>query len=124
MMKSSPKSRRNFLTKMLGFLGVSSLVAKTSTLSAEEIVKAWEDPEFRNNLTDDQWNALPDNPAGEVEYSQFKGSITGQISGNNCSGNNCSGNNCSGNNCSGNNCSGNNCSGNNCSGNNCGGFPS
>ncbi len=114
------RARRSFLGKVIGIFGASFLFSRQShSLSSEQIVRAWEDPEYRNSLTESQWNMLPENPAGKIERSEFSGGLL--ASGNNCSGNNCSGNNCSGNNCSGNSCSGNNCSGNNCSGNNCSG---
>ena len=115
-------NRRNFIQKMIGLLGVSFVATKVDAnpISKKDIIKNWEDPSYKNSITDNQWNKLPSNPAGEIRNGQFKGSIE-LASGNNCSGNNCSGNNCSGNNCSGNMCSGNNCSGDNCSGNNCSG---
>ena len=119
--KLKMSDRRKFLSRFAGLLGLVFASSKANAkvqLTPEEIVKAWEDPVFRNSLTKDQWDALPPNPAGEIRSGEFKGNL--QIaSGNNCSGNNCSGNSCSGNNCSGNNCSGNNCSGNSCSGNKC-----
>ena len=115
-------SRRSFISKASAFLGLGLIGSKVSSsaLTTEQIVKAWETPEYRASLTEAQWDAMPENPAGSVENAEFSGDLA-QVSGNNCSGNNCSGNNCSGNNCSGNNCSGNSCSGNNCSGNNCSG---
>ena len=119
-MKTIKNSRRGFITSLLGLFG-GVTVAKAGGLSAEQVVKAWEDSSFRDSLTDEQWNELPANPAGKSSYSEFEGNITGQISGNSCSGNGCSGNGCSGNGCSGNNCSGNGCSGNGCSGNGCSG---
>ena len=115
--------RRKILSRLAGLIGVGMATSQANAkvlLTPEEIVKAWQDPSFRNNLSKEQWDLLPPNPAGEVRSGQFKGDLQ-MASGNNCSGNNCSGNNCSGNNCSGNSCSGNNCSGNNCSGNNCSG---
>ena len=120
--------RRKFFSSLGAAIGALFFRSRVNadTLSDEQIVKAWEDPQFRNLLTEAQWEALPENPAGKVDRAEYSGdlakSTANNCSGNNCSGNNCSGNNCSGNNCSGNNCSGNNCSGNNCSGNNCGGF--
>ena len=111
--------RRRFLKTLAGVGAVLVFPRRSKALTPEQIVRAWEDPEYRNSLTESQWNKLPPNPAGDVERSEFTGDLL--ASGNNCSGNNCSGNNCSGNNCSGDNCSGNNCSGNNCSGNNCSG---
>ena len=123
------KSRRGVLASFIAF-GVSAVFSKkseasfetrkASELSNEEIAAAWDDPVSRNRLSEEQWAALPSNPAGKIKSGEFGGNIE-MASGNNCSGNNCSGNNCSGNNCSGNNCSGNNCSGNACSGNNCSG---
>ena len=124
--------RRNFLTQLTAVLGLgivsekaNSISHKNDTLSPEDIAKAWENPEFRESLTEAQWESLPQNPAGDLNSGEFSGNLQmasgNSCSGNNCSGNNCSGDNCSGNNCSGDNCSGNNCSGNNCSGNNCSG---
>ena len=115
-------TRRKLLGTLGSLLGAFLLLPqKSNALTPKEIVRAWEDPEYRKSLTESQWNQLPENPAGKIENAEFSGDLYTQVSGNNCSGNNCSGNNCSGNNCSGNNCSGNNCSGNSCSGNNCSG---
>jgi mersacidin/lichenicidin family type 2 lantibiotic len=127
MSKNNPVkgvSRRNLLSVLGGVFGLGMATSSTASqrlLSPKEVVRAWEDPKFRAQLTAEQWAALPPNPAGELTNSQFTGDLHAQASWNACSGNNCSGNNCSGNNCSGNNCSGNSCSGNNCSGNNCSG---
>ena len=125
-MEKKQLSRRGFFGTLAAFFGVTALAAnRNDELSPKELVRAWEDPEFRNSLTEAQWKQLPPNPAGKMESNGYSGNLYAQsadaCSGNNCSGNNCSGNNCSGNNCSGNNCSGNNCSGNNCSGNSCSG---
>ena len=120
---SKLQGRRGFLGKfgqiVIGSLGAISFAKANTKLTPEQVVKAWESPEYRRSLTESQWLQLPEHPAGEIERSEFSGNL--MASGNNCSGNNCSGNNCSGNNCSGDNCSGNNCSGNNCSGNDCSG---
>ena len=115
-------NRRSFLTKLSALLGIGLVGGKANAVNfkAEEIIKAWESPEFRASLTDAQWEALPENPAGSVENSEFSGDLA-QVSGNGCSGNGCSGNGCSGNGCSGDGCSGNGCSGNGCSGNGCSG---
>ena len=102
--KKKKETRRGFFTKLLGIIGVVAIVPRSS-LSNEEIARAWEDPEFRNSLTEDQWNKLPQNPAGNIENGEFSGDLVA-ASGNNCSGNNCSGNNCSGNNCSAGPCGG------------------
>jgi mersacidin/lichenicidin family type 2 lantibiotic len=116
-------TRRKFVARLFSAVGLGLIgrnAAARAQLTPDEIIKAWTNPEYRNNLTEEQWESLPKNPAGDITSGEFQGDF--QIaSGNNCSGNNCSGNNCSGNNCSGNNCSGDNCSGNNCSGNNCSG---
>jgi mersacidin/lichenicidin family type 2 lantibiotic len=114
----SKRSRRNLFTKFVSILGASFFIKK-SALSAEQIVRAWEDPEFRKSLSAKQWESLPENPAGKIENAEFSGNLV--ASGNSCSGNSCSGNSCSGNSCSGNSCSGNSCSGNSCSGNSCSG---
>ena len=98
--------RRKFFSFSLGIFGLGLAASKASAnvqLSPEDIVKAWQDPTFRNSLSKKQWEALPPNPAGEVRSGEFKGNIQ-VASGNDCSGNNCSGNNCSGNSCSGNRC--------------------
>lgn len=115
-------TRRRFVAALGSFFGIAvTSRSESAKLSQEQIARAWEDPSFRAQLTEAQWNELPENPAGKLSSSQFSGDLHAQVSWNACSGNNCSGNNCSGNNCSGNNCSGNSCSGNNCSGNNCSG---
>lgn len=101
------KTRRQVLGWLSGLIGLSIASAKAHSsvqLSREDIARAWEDPEFRSKLTEEQWNALPPNPAGEISSGEHRGNFH-IASGNFCSGNNCSGNNCSGNNCSGNNCS-------------------
>ena len=115
-------SRRSFLTKMSALLGLGLIGNKVNSkeLNAEEIIKAWENPEYRASLTEAQWNALPENPAGSVDNAEFSGDLA-QVSGNSCSGDSCSGNSCSGDSCSGNSCSGDSCSGNSCSGNSCSG---
>ena len=106
----TPIGRRSFLgwVGKLGTLavGAAALVPRPA-MSSTQIVKAWEDPEYRNSLTERQWEQLPKNPAGEIENSEFSGDLL--ASGNGCSGNGCSGNGCSGNGCSGNGCSGNSC---------------
>jgi mersacidin/lichenicidin family type 2 lantibiotic len=120
---NNPRNRRSFLAKLgqiaLGGFGAISLAKANHRLTPEQIVRAWESPEYRNTLTESQWSQLPANPAGEIERSEFSGNLV--ASGNGCSGNGCSGNGCSGNGCSGNGCSGNGCSGNGCSGNGCSG---
>lgn len=35
-------------------------------MSTSEIIKAWSDPEYRDTLTDDQKEFLPDHPAGTI----------------------------------------------------------
>ncbi len=37
-------------------------------LTVEQIVKAWESPEYRQTLTEEQLRQLPANPAGEVQF--------------------------------------------------------
>ena len=100
------RTRRGFLGKVMAAVGAVALFSRKS-LSSEQIVRAWEDPEYRNSLTESQWNSLPENPAGTIENAEFSGDLL--ASGNGCSGNGCSGNGCSGNGCSGNSCSGNSC---------------
>ena len=103
--------RRDFVTKFFAIIGAAGIASKATaskSLSDKEIIKAWEDPSFRKSLSDEQWEAMPFNPAGEVKAGQFEGNMM-MASGNNCSGNGCSGNGCSGNGCSGNSCSGNYC---------------
>jgi mersacidin/lichenicidin family type 2 lantibiotic len=119
----SKRSRRNLFSKFVSILGASFFIKKEA-LSAEQIVRAWEDPEFRKSLSAKQWDSLPENPAGSIENAEYSGNLVASgnyCSGNSCSGNSCSGNSCSGNSCSGNSCSGNSCSGNSCSGNSCSG---
>ena len=35
-----------------------------------EIVRAWKDEEYRNSLTSEQRNTIPDHPAGVIEFGQ------------------------------------------------------
>lgn len=34
-----------------------------------DVVRAWKDEEYRNSLSDDERQAIPDNPAGVLELS-------------------------------------------------------
>ena len=113
-------NRRDFFTKISALIGLGFASKSLGKLSDTQIAAAWEDPAYRANLTDAQWEKLPGNPAGDISSAEFSGDLA-QASGNSCSGNGCSGNGCSGNGCSGNGCSGNGCSGNGCSGNSCSG---
>ncbi len=38
-------------------------------MSKEDIIRAWKDPEYRDNLSEEQRSLLPDNPAGIIELS-------------------------------------------------------
>jgi mersacidin/lichenicidin family type 2 lantibiotic len=38
-------------------------------MSNEDIIRAWKDEEYRNSLSEEQRNQLPENPAGMVELS-------------------------------------------------------
>jgi mersacidin/lichenicidin family type 2 lantibiotic len=40
---------------------------KKQTLTVQEIIRAWKDKNFRDNLSDEQRAQLPANPAGLVE---------------------------------------------------------
>ena len=40
---------------------------KKQTLSVHEIIRAWKDKQFRDNLSEEQRAQLPANPAGLVE---------------------------------------------------------
>lgn len=35
-----------------------------------DVVRAWKDEEYRNNLTPEQLASLPPNPAGEIELTE------------------------------------------------------
>lgn len=35
-----------------------------------DVIRAWEDPEYRNSLSDDERTKLPANPAGEIELTE------------------------------------------------------
>jgi mersacidin/lichenicidin family type 2 lantibiotic len=45
------------------------LLSGSLLLTAEQIVKAWESPEYRLSLTEEQQKALPSNPAGDLQFS-------------------------------------------------------
>jgi mersacidin/lichenicidin family type 2 lantibiotic len=54
---------------VMGAIALGSLAANNQIqLTIEEIVRAWESPEFRQTLTAEQLNQLPPNPAGDVEF--------------------------------------------------------
>ena len=40
-----------------------------STLTKQDIIRAWKDADFRNQLSDEQRAALPKNPAGVTELT-------------------------------------------------------
>jgi mersacidin/lichenicidin family type 2 lantibiotic len=100
------EDRRKLFSRLAGLIGLGLASSKSNAkiqLSTDDIVRAWQDPSFRNALTKEQWEALPSNPAGEVRSGELRGDLQ-VASGNSCSGNSCSGNSCSGNSCSGNRC--------------------
>jgi len=35
----------------------------------DKIIRAWKDPEYRQNLSDEERELLPDNPAGAIELT-------------------------------------------------------
>lgn len=35
-----------------------------------DVIRAWEDPEYRSSLSDDERAKLPANPAGEIELTE------------------------------------------------------
>jgi mersacidin/lichenicidin family type 2 lantibiotic len=43
-------------------------LAGTTKLTVEQIVRAWESPEYRNSLSLEQKQALPSNPAGDLLF--------------------------------------------------------
>ena len=87
-------------------------------LTPQNIVRAWEDRNFRARLTPRQLQQLPDHPAGFGRLLFLEDPHTNGSS-NNCSSDNCSSSNCSSSNCSSDNCSSSNCSSSNCSSSNC-----
>ena len=38
-------------------------------MGVDKIIRAWEDPEYRNSLSADELAALPENPAGAIELT-------------------------------------------------------
>jgi mersacidin/lichenicidin family type 2 lantibiotic len=38
-------------------------------MGVDKIIRAWEDPEYRNSLSAEELAALPGNPAGAIELS-------------------------------------------------------
>ena len=42
---------------------------KEQTMTKENIVRAWRDPEYRNNLSETERASLPDHPAGWIELA-------------------------------------------------------
>ena len=39
-------------------------------MSIEDVVRAWEDPEYRKSLSDEERAMLPANPVGEIELTE------------------------------------------------------
>ncbi len=39
-------------------------------MSQNEIIRAWKDEDYRNELTEAQRSQLPENPAGEINLSE------------------------------------------------------
>ena len=35
----------------------------------DKIIRAWKDPEYRSNLSEEEHSALPQNPAGAIELT-------------------------------------------------------
>ena len=35
----------------------------------DKIIRAWKDPEYRQNLSEEEREALPENPAGAIELT-------------------------------------------------------
>ncbi|MFA5957775.1 mersacidin/lichenicidin family type 2 lantibiotic [Hyphomicrobium sp.] len=48
---------------------------KNQTLTKLQIIKAWESPEFRKTLTDEQLISLPANPAGGLNFGAAQNSV-------------------------------------------------
>jgi mersacidin/lichenicidin family type 2 lantibiotic len=47
-------------------------------MSNIDIARAWKDEDYRNSLTEEQKNQLPENPAGEAEISnEDLGNVSG-----------------------------------------------
>ena len=38
-------------------------------MSVDRIIRAWEDPEFRSSLSEDELASLPEHPAGSIELT-------------------------------------------------------
>jgi mersacidin/lichenicidin family type 2 lantibiotic len=116
------ETKKHILSTIVAVSGILH-GAQTAQLTAEQIVKAWEDPEYRQTLTEEQRKLLPANPAGEILCSDLAGNTLYYESSNNdgCSTDNCSGNRCSTDACSGSRCSTDACSGNRCSTDACSG---
>ena len=86
--------------------------AESSELTVREIVRAWEDKDFRARLSPRQLMQLPGHPAGVGRLmSVLEGEQNNSASSDNCSSSNCSSSNCSSENCSGNMCSNWDCGG-------------
>ena len=65
----SDKSVETKMNILMSVLAVSGLAASgTVRLTLEQIVRAWESPEFRQTLTAEQQRQLPANPAGDLQF--------------------------------------------------------
>lgn len=122
-MSETLNNTKMILTAMAAVTGLMHQ-AESHHLTPAEIVRAWEDPEYRLTLSEEQRANLPANPAGDIQFTPRAGNTLhfvtlANASSDNCSSSNCSSNNCSSSNCSSDNCSSSNCSSSNCSSNNC-----
>jgi mersacidin/lichenicidin family type 2 lantibiotic len=65
-MGSKSETTKKVLTAIVAVNGLALTTGSAVKLTAEQIVKAWESPEYRQTLTAEQMKQLPANPAGDL----------------------------------------------------------
>ena len=63
---NSGDKARKVLTAVVALQGLAA--SSPNVLTVEQIVRAWESPEYRETLTAEQLKQLPANPAGEIQF--------------------------------------------------------
>lgn len=87
------EEKKNAKLMLLSTLAIlSGLIhqAQAAHLTPQDIVRAWEDPEFRLTLSETQLALLPANPAGEIQYTPRAGNTMHFVTLANASTDNCS----------------------------------
>ncbi len=71
MSRSTNDSRKKLLGAAIALGGLAA--SPQGELTIEQIVRAWQSPEYRQTLTAEQISQLPSNPAGEIQFELPQG---------------------------------------------------